>query len=716
MTPLSIAYVATAAICVLVAAQHVVVAFRVPERRLHLLFALAAFGVAGDAMVSRASYGAPDAERFLDLMPFGALFIVTTIVALSLYITMRTRAVRLWLMAVVAVLGALTVILDFAVGVAYIGEVELRRVDLPWGESIALLSGETNPLRLVADLTLIGFLLILLDTTVRLFRRGDRRAAWLIGGGLFVYSLGLFMIIPVDMGLILLPSFHTFAFLIIIAATSWDLTDELIRAARLSRKVKAGERRWRQLISDVQLLAARIDRKGRVVELNPHFEAVLGYGTDDVVGREYWTLVDPAQSDERRQAFAEAMTGNPTPEIEVRAVARDGSIKRIVWRNVMLRNSEGVIEGMLSIGADVTEQRAAEGERDGVLIELEATVKELESVKEKLEEENVYLKEEIGSRTEHGEILGSSDAVLYVLQKIRQVAATDATVLIQGETGVGKELVAIAIHNESERSDEPFLAVNCAALPSGLIESELFGHERGAFTGADRRRQGRFELADGGTLFLDEVAELPLDVQPKLLRALQEGTIERIGGTRTIEVDVRLIAATNRDLRAEVEAGRFREDLFYRLEVYPITVPPLRDRSEDIEGLVRHFAADLALRHRVEVTEVPPEVLRQLKNYDWPGNVRELQNVIERAVLNAPDGVLRLVSPLEAHNGREPRPRASGRSSLRTLDEVQRDHIAAVLSACGGQIAGRGGAASILGMHPNTLRSRLKKLGIRPPK
>ncbi|MEX1309520.1 MAG: sigma-54 dependent transcriptional regulator, partial [Candidatus Sulfomarinibacteraceae bacterium] len=312
--------------------------------------------------------------------------------------------------------------------------------------------------------------------------------------------------------------------------------------------------------------------------------------------------------------------------------------------------------------------------------------------------------------------LGASDALFYVLHKIHQVAATDATVLIQGETGVGKELVATAIHRESDRSSGPFLAVNCAALPPTLIESELFGHEKGAFTGAERRRQGRFELGNGGTIFLDEIADLPLEVQPKLLRVLQEGSVERVGGSETIDVDVRLIAATNRDLRSEVEAGRFREDLFYRLEVFPITVPPLRDRREDIEILVRHFARSLAKRHRIVITEIPSEVMRKLENYDWPGNVRELQNVIERAVLTSGDGVLRLADPLQARNGngQEDEPPTPRGRTFRTLEDVQREHIVAVIDACEGQIAGAGGAAEILGVHPNTLRSRLKKLGIGP--
>ena len=716
MTPLSIAYVATAAVCALVGLQHLLTAVRVENRKPQLLSALAALAVAGDAIFERRMLSATTAEEYLAGMPWTALCIATAIVALSWYIALRTNLVRKGLLWGVTGLACLTVILDFTVGIAYTGDVELGSTALPWGEVIPHVSGATNPLRTVGDMAMIGFLVILLDSTLRMARRAKGRQTRLLGGSLVIYALGLLAIIPSDLGWVHLPPPHTFAFLLIVAAMSWDLSEDLIRASQLSREVLANERRWRQLLENVRLLAARIEPSGRITEVNPFFCEVLGYEVSELVGREYWTIVAAEQQTERREAFQRAMAGDPTPEVEVVVTARDGSQKKIVWRNVLLLDRDGGIEGMLSIGADVTDQREAEGERDRILTELEATVRELKSVRSKLEEENLYLKEEIGSPTQHSEILGASDAIQYVLHKIDQVAATDATVLIQGETGVGKELVANAIHAESERSNGPLLAVNCAALPSSLIESELFGHERGAFTGADRRRQGRFELASGGTLFLDEVGELPLDVQPKLLRALQEGTIERIGGSSIIDVDVRLIAASNRDLRSEVEAGRFREDLFYRLEVYPITVPPLRDRSEDIEVLVRHFAAHLAARHRVELTEFPPEVLRQLQGYDWPGNVRELQNVVERAVLNATDGVLRLVSPLEARNGDVPRPPEPVGRGFQTLDEVQHDHILAVLAACDGQIAGSGGAAKILGVHPNTLRSRLKKLGVQPPK
>jgi chemotaxis protein methyltransferase CheR len=299
---------------------------------------------------------------------------------------------------------------------------------------------------------------------------------------------------------------------------------------------------------------------------------------------------------------------------------------------------------------------------------------------------------------------------------VKQVASTDATVLIQGETGVGKELIARTIHSESERSTKPFIAVNCAALPATVVESELFGHERGAFTGAERRRNGRFELADGGTLMLDEVGELPPEIQPKLLRVLQDGEFERVGGSETLRVDVRLIAATNRDLRLDVQQGRFREDLFYRLDVFPITIPPLRDRREDIPLLVEHFVRRIGGGRGVFIEEVPAELMRRFEGYDWPGNVRELQNVIERAVLVSSDRVLRLDEPLRRDDASDPQPEAARRQPRPTLDELQRDYIVEVLASCDGKVSGQGGAADVLGLHPNTLRSRMKKLGIAVPK
>jgi PAS domain S-box-containing protein len=649
---------------------------------------------------------ASSAQEFLDAMPWTALFIVITIVALSWYFGVRTGVVRRGVLLALAFLGLTTVVLDFSVGIAYTGPVEYSLTRLPWGESIPHLSGITNPLRIIGDLVLFGFLLILVDTTVTLARKGKPRQARLLGGSLVVYALALLTIIPADLGWFRFPSPHTFAFLFIVAAMSWDMSEDLIRAARLSREVQAGERRWRQLLGDVRLLAARIDRDGRVVDINPFFTEMTGYTAADATGHEYWDFVAPEQRDDRKAAFLRAMEGDPTREVEVATTTKDGRHKQIIWRNVVLRDASGDIEGMLSIGADVTQQRIAESDRD-------RAVADLEELRDRLEEENIYLREEI--RAEHGfeDIVGGSDPLLYVLHKLRQVAPSDTSVLILGETGVGKELIARTIHSESPRSGGSFVVVNCAALPPTLIESELFGHERGAFTGADRQRRGRIELAHRGTLFLDEIGEFPLEMQPKLLRVLQEGEIERVGGDTTIPVDVRLIAATNRDLAAETEAGRFREDLYYRIAVYPLTVPPLRLRTDDIPLLVQHFVQHFSERRGVRIDQVPAEVMHRLQSYAWPGNVRELQNVIERAVLTSKDRVLQLAEALSNHSGPETRPQPAppGAPHL-TLDEVDRRYIVQVLEATRGQVSGNGGAAEILGLHANTLRYRMKKLGI----
>ena len=713
MTPLSIAFVATAAICFVVGMQHLVMALRVENRKLQYLFAIAAFAVAADAIFERRVMASATADEFLAGMPWTALCIATAIVALSWYIALRTGAIRSWLLWAVTALALLTVVLDFSVGIAYRGPVTLGTSILPWGEQVSYVSGATNPLRFVGDLVLLGFLLILFDSTVRMIRRGEGRQARLLGVSLVVYALGLLTIIPADMGWFHLPSPHTFAFLLIVAAMSWDLSEDLIRASVLSLKVLANERRWRQLLDSIQLLVVEIDEEERIAFMNPFAVKVSGYPAGEMVGRSYLEFVNPEEHEEIKSAVDQGLGGSPASDNERTLITRDGQKRVIRWRSVVLRDADGEPEGLLSVGADVTERRDSEAQLERVAGELERAVAELEDYKERLEEENIYLREEI--RAEHGfkDIVGGSDPLLYVLHKVRQVASSDTSVLILGETGVGKELIARTIHDESPRSHGPFIVVNCAALPPNLIESELFGHERGAFTGAERQRRGRFELAHGGTLFLDEIGELPLEMQPKLLRVLQEGEIERVGGTQTIAVDVRVIAATNRDLNMDREAGRFREDLFYRIAVYPITVPPLGARREDIPLLVEHFVQHFARRRGLRIDEIPAEVMRSLRAYDWPGNVRELQNVIERAVLTSQGRVLRLAEPLQSAANAMAANRENGSDAPDlTLDEVERRYIVRVLEATEGQISGAGGAAEVLGLHANTLRYRLKKLGI----
>ena len=347
---------------------------------------------------------------------------------------------------------------------------------------------------------------------------------------------------------------------------------------------------------------------------------------------------------------------------------------------------------------------------------------EIASLKGRLEKENVYLREELRAEHNFEEIVGNSPALLKVLRDVERVAPTDSTVLIFGETGTGKELVARAIHSRSPRNSRALVNVNCSAISAGLVESELFGHVKGAFTGALDRRVGRFELANGGTIFLDEIGELNLETQVKLLRVLQEREFEPVGSSRTVSVDVRVIAATNRNLREAVEAGRFRADLFYRLNVFPIEVPPLRERRTDIPKLVAFILSRLSKRLGKKIEGVSQESMDHLLNYGWPGNIRELQNVIERAVIVSSESVLSLDADLipvagvktsENHGMRESEGRASESAlALPTLMEVERNHILAALQKAGGKIEGANGAAKILDLHPNTLRHRIQKLGI----
>jgi formate hydrogenlyase transcriptional activator len=335
----------------------------------------------------------------------------------------------------------------------------------------------------------------------------------------------------------------------------------------------------------------------------------------------------------------------------------------------------------------------------------------IEELNAQLAREKLYLEDEIRSDYQFEEIIGRSNALARVLREIQTVAPTDSTVLISGETGSGKELVARAIHQLNARRDHAFVKLNCAAIPTGLLESELFGHEKGAFTGAISQRIGRFELANRGTVFLDEVGEIPIELQPKLLRVLQEREFERLGSTRTLRTDARLIAATNRDLSALVDEQKFRQDLFYRLNVFPITVPPLRERREDIPMLVRHFAQQFARRMKKNIETIPSETMDVLTRYDWPGNIRELQNLIERAVILSTGTTLGV--PIEALTGRRATP--SDSPQTRTLEDADRRHIVAALERANWVIAGPNGAAASLGVKRSTLQFRMRKLGIVRP-
>ena len=380
-------------------------------------------------------------------------------------------------------------------------------------------------------------------------------------------------------------------------------------------------------------------------------------------------------------------------------------------RELSKKNAE--LEGLKAILEERVNERTADLTREILKHKetekkLRKALKDIEQLKEQIQSDYTYLREELKSEHKFEEIIGESDPLKYVLFKIEQVATTDSSVMLLGETGTGKELFARAIHNMSLRKDRPLVKVDCATLPSNLIESELFGREKGAFTGSQERQIGRFEFADGSTIFLDEIGELPLELQTKLLRVIQDGEFERLGSNLPIKVDVRIIAATNRNLENEIKIGNFRKDLWYRLNVFPITLPPLRQRVEDIPLLVHEFVNRFSKKIGKVITTIPDNSMEALKRYSWPGNIRELQNVIERAVINTRGTKLNLLDKLEGSNEIVP-----AKNPVRSLQEIERESILKVLEETAWRIEGKNGAADILGLNPSTLRGRMRKFGIR---
>jgi formate hydrogenlyase transcriptional activator len=374
----------------------------------------------------------------------------------------------------------------------------------------------------------------------------------------------------------------------------------------------------------------------------------------------------------------------------------------------------GMLVRTWGIQRDVTEtvkleegRRKAEEELRHTVSQLCEVTTELALAKEKLSEEKLYLEHTIDTELGFGEIIGRSSALREVLEKVAKVAPSDATVLLLGETGTGKELVARALHHLSKRRGNSFIKLNCAAIPSGLLESELFGHEKGAFTGAIARKLGRLELADRGTLFLDEIGDIPLNLQPKLLRVLQDMEFERLGGTQTLKVNFRLLAATNRDLLQGVKEREFRSDLYYRLNVFPILIPPLRERREDIRPLIEHFVRKFAAQMKKSITSIPAKTMELLVRWEWPGNIRELENFVERSVILTPGSVLQ--SPLSELQTTAPENGDHG-----TLRDRERKRIIGALRDCHGRLGGAEGAAARLGLKRTTLQSKLDHLGIKP--
>ncbi|WP_347454094.1 sigma 54-interacting transcriptional regulator [Acinetobacter thermotolerans] len=463
-----------------------------------------------------------------------------------------------------------------------------------------------------------------------------------------------------------------------------------------------------------------INHQGLCTFINPVGAKMLGLKPEDVIGKNIHQIHHHTHEDGRHY---------PVEECPIYAAVHDGvvheGIQEVFWRvdgsyfpveftsTPVIRDGE--IIGAVVVFRDISERLNTEAK-------LTQALNELQNLKSRLEQQNEYLQEEILQDNQYHEIVGNSSSIREIIEKIKVVAQTDANVMIYGESGTGKELIARAIHQSSHRKQQPLIRVNCAAIPAELFESEFFGHAKGAFTGAVRDRAGRFELADQGTLFLDEIGEIPLELQSKLLRVLQEGTFERVGEERTRKVNVRIIAATNRNLKLEVRQKRFREDLYFRLNVFPIFSPALRERKEDIPLLVSHFSKLISEKRRVPYLSFSQKHIQELQCYNWPGNIRELQNVLERAMITARHGAVSFQYLLEqegqpvAHQAKQPNtPLQQNLLEILTIEDLKQleiDNLKRAVEHCDGKIFGENGAAKLLGINPTTLISKLKKLKI----
>jgi formate hydrogenlyase transcriptional activator len=481
---------------------------------------------------------------------------------------------------------------------------------------------------------------------------------------------------------------HSLALLFIMGLR---LQKDAIHKLILEKVVEAQRLRWKAFLENSPLLIIECDRSGNIVTANELAATKLGLSSSQaLLGVNFFDLFS---SNEERLKVKEVwkLQLHPATMAPIKDYFRLDRRPPVLvnWLSFAGTSEPGGGSNLVLVGQDLTSQESA--------------LTEISKLRQEIEKESLTIFYSPATNST-GDIIGTSRALGYTMQKAMQVASTNAPVLLEGETGVGKELFADFIQSNSLRKNKPFIKVNCSAMPSDLIEDELFGHEKGAFTSAATARTGRFELADGGTILLDEIGELPLAVQPKLLRVLQQGEFERVGGQKTIRVDVRVIAATNRDLNTEVAEGRFRGDLLYRLNLFPISIPPLRNRKEDIDLLASHFIQSKSLQYNKVFAEISKADLNRLREYPWPGNIRELRNLIERSIIQSDSSVLRLQW---LDHGLE-----TDTQTDSSLEQIERDHILKILYECSWKINGANGAAERLDMNPNTLRSKMKKLNI----
>jgi PAS domain S-box-containing protein len=537
------------------------------------------------------------------------------------------------------------------------------------------------------------------------YKQGDKNSAVLLIVALSILALlGLDDILrmqfsniyPIKLPKGVLPlDYFLVLFMILIGIR---LIQDMRKKNLLEESYKMQERRWQNLLEKVELIVIGLNKDGSINYANPYFEDLTGYSKEEVIGEDFMDKIIPEQEQSKvKKAFQKLISRNSLTHFQNAIKAKNNQVFYIDWSNVIIENESGEVLSTLSIGNNISERKKA--------------FKEIEELKSKLENENILLKAEFAQIPKMNKIVGNSDPIQYVLKRAFEVAPTNTSVILEGETGVGKEVIANYIHLNSKRKNKAYVKINCAAIPASLLESEMFGHVKGAFTGAEKTKKGMVELADGGTLLLDEIGEFPMELQSKLLRFLQEGEYLPLGAEKTKKVDVRIITSTNRDLLKGIENKSFRNDLYYRLYVYPITIPPLRNRIEDIPEFVDAFIKIYSQKNNKKISKVSKRVIDELIRYSWPGNVRELQNVIERAVIICRSDTIK-IKDISNFITDQSKSELTNDHAILSLEDMERSHIINVLDQCQWKIHGSGGAAELLNINPSTLRSRIKKLNI----
>lgn len=693
-------YTSILAVSTTLALINLVIWYNFRNKTEYLFFSISSLGAGMMAFMDGISIQIVDPNVFLNFTRYYHIPLYILLISLIWFVKTYFKTGRKWLAIVITSLWSVCLIINFSTfhGLTYMSVTSMETFSIFGTETFNLPVGVVNPFRLLADFADLLILIFLVDATISVYKRGYKHKAIIIGGSSILFFLIAAILAPLqDISKVTLPPAISIPFVLILTGMSIELIREVLKVSALKGKLFANEKNWTSLLNEMQLIAVKIDPEGKVKFVNPYYSLKTGFVAHEILNKQWLNnFVSDSESEKLKNNF-DISSGITPAHFQNRILTKKGEELEIFWSNIQVYNKEGKISGLLAIGNDITEQ--------------ERSFREIEELKLELETENLILKETQCDFYEQDEIVCKSDTTKYALQRAMQVCKVDSNVLLEGETGVGKGLFAHFIHKNSKRRNAPFIHVNCAAIPSELLESELFGHVRGAFTGAQKQKKGRFELAQNGIIFLDEIGELSSALQPKLLRVLQDGEFEPLGSEKTVKVNVRVIAATNKELYKEVQKGNFREDLFYRLNVFPITIPPLRKRQEDIPDLINHFTAHFSKKYHKKITKVSKKTYSYFANYNWPGNIRELQNIIERAVITTVGDKLKTNGILNLEETERSR-FVEGNFVIMSLHQIEKQHIENTLENCNWQIHGEKGAAKLLEINPSTLRSRMKKLNI----